>query len=249
MKRLLVLVPLVCLSLCSCESKTWQKANHLQTASSHLSKSGFEEVVIDSANKILEIEDNAEAYYMRGIARDDLGQRLLAKQDLLKAIEINNEIAKYHYVLGNIYNSMNEEGLAIASFTKAIKLFPKHINAIGNRASARRKSGDYQGALDDFTKAIAIKPNHANNIRMRGSVKYEIGDYNGALQDFNTAAAIDPKIADNRSWSTGVHAGIYYDRAYAFLKLGEPESACSDFEKASSLGNTYALEVFNDLCK
>ncbi|WP_198002322.1 tetratricopeptide repeat protein [Synechococcus sp. BL107] len=237
------------MSLCACESETWQKANYLQTAASNLYKSGFEKVVIDSSTKVLEIEDHAEAYYMRGAARDDLGQYSLAKQDLLKAIDMNNGIAKYHYVLGNAYVDTNEQELAIASFTKAIELSPKHINAIGNRANARRKSGDYQGALDDFTKAIAIEPNHANNIRMRGNVKYEIGDYSGALQDFNKAVAIDPKIADNTSWSTGVHADIYYDRAYAFSKLGEPESACSDFEKASSLGNTSALEVFNDFCK
>ena len=79
MKRLLVLVPLACLSLCSCESETWKKANYLQTASSNLYKSGFEKVVIDSSTKILEIEDHAEAYYMRGTARDDLGQYSLAK--------------------------------------------------------------------------------------------------------------------------------------------------------------------------
>lgn len=209
---------------------------HLRIAEESLYKKGKESIVIKEATKALDIEESAEAYYMRGVAHNDLDNFAKAQEDLSSAIRINNKAAKYYYVLGNNYREQNEFELAINSYDQAIGINPKHINAIGNRALAKKSIGDLNGAIQDFSMAINIDPLHANNLRMRGNLKYKLKNFSSALDDYNKAASIDAKVADEKAWRSDVHADVLFNRGYALIKLERVSEACSDWEESLGLG-------------
>ncbi|WP_186586589.1 tetratricopeptide repeat protein [Synechococcus sp. A15-28] len=210
---------------------------HLRIAEESLYKKGKESIVIEESTKALDIEESAEAYYMRGVAHNDLDNFAKAQEDLSSAIRMNSKVAKYHYVLGNNYDDQNEFKSAINSYSQAIEIQPKHINAIGNRALAKRSIGDLNGAIQDFSMAINIDPMHANNLRMRGNLKYQLNDFSSALDDYNKAASIDSKIADEKAWRSDIHADVLFDRGYALFRLERISEACSDWEESLALGN------------
>ena len=68
----------------------------------------------------------------------------------------------------------------------------------------------------------------------RGLSKHSINDFVGAMSDYTKAIEINPN-----------YSSAYHNRAVtAGLGLGDEMSACEDFKKAMSLGNTMTSEWF-----
>jgi tetratricopeptide (TPR) repeat protein len=52
-----------------------------------------------------------------------------------------------------------------------------------NRASARCRLGDFQGAVDDYTQALNLNPGDEISYIRRGYARLQLGDYQGAIDD------------------------------------------------------------------
>jgi serine/threonine protein kinase len=113
---------------------------------------------------------------------------------------------------------------AIADFTKAIELDPKHAVAYNNRGNARADLSDNQGAIADYTKAIELNPTYAIAYTNRGFLRHSQGDRQGAIADFTKAIEIDPKYAPG-----------YITRGSFYYESGDPKAANLDWRKAIAL--------------
>src|SRR5439155_272634 len=70
---------------------------------------------------------------------------------------------------------------AVADFTEALKLRPRHAGALLNRGVAQRRRGDLDAALADFGAALEADPNDVAARYDRGCLRVERGDLGGAL--------------------------------------------------------------------
>jgi Flp pilus assembly protein TadD len=80
--------------------------------------------------------------------------------------------------------------MAIADFTKAIKLNPNYTEAYYNRAVAANKIGEYQKAIADHQQAIKLKPNYAEAYGNLGLVYQTVGDKRQAIKHLKQAATL-----------------------------------------------------------
>jgi tetratricopeptide (TPR) repeat protein len=102
-------------------------------------------------------------------------------------------------------------------FNESIRLDPSYFGAYVERAMARKKMGDVDGALQDYGEAIRLRPDHYGAYVNRGLLRSDIGDLDGALRDYDEGIRLhaDDAIAHrNRAssrWSMGDLAGALQD--------------------------------------
>jgi tetratricopeptide (TPR) repeat protein len=130
----------------------------------------------------------------------------------------DNQVGAYNN-RGVAYDSKGEHNRAIADFTMAIELNPKHVEAYNNRGVAYEGEGDHDRAIADFTKAIALDPKYIRAYNNRGGAFNKNGHLDRAIADYTMAIALDPK-----------HISAYYGRGFAYEKMGDKERAIGDSE-------------------
>ena len=182
--------------------------------------------------------ESASYYYNRGIDKFDAGDYYGAISDFNKAIEINPRYADAYVNRGVTKRRSGDNYGAISDYNKAIEINPNDEIPYNNRGNARAKLEDYSGAISDFNKAIEINPRYADAYYNRGKIKQDnLGDNYGAISDYNQSIEIDPNYSSN-----------YRNRGIAKELIGDMKGACSDWEKASSLGDKDAAKWLREDC-
>jgi len=87
---------------------------------------------------------NFEAYFLRGIAKYNLGDFIGAENDFSRTLELHPLFVVADY------------RAAIADYTRSIELFPDFAGAYLNRSEAKKSLKDEKGAYKDYQKAIEI---------------------------------------------------------------------------------------------
>ena len=109
---------------------------------------------------------------------------------------------------------------AIADYTEAIRLDPKHATAYYNRGKAWRAKGNYDRAIADYTEAIKITPNDTDAWNNRCFARAIWGrELQLALADCNEALRLAPN-----------HPGDLDTRGVTYLKLGQYDMAIADYD-------------------
>lgn len=174
------------------------------------------------------------------------------------------------------YNSKDYKG-AIADFTKAITVNPKHINAYMQRAKCKQLLEDYKGAMEDYGKVIKLKPS-PEAYTARGIVKNlslnfagTPEDYKAIIDDFTKAIQLSPKDSvaylhrgDTKEYLKDYAGALedytrlseicpangeaFYYKANCEMKLGKKEEACADWNKALDLKDTRAQTYISKNC-
>ncbi|MBS9391899.1 MAG: serine protease [Dolichospermum sp. LBC05a] len=185
----------------------------------------------------------AEAYFRRGNARSDLGDKPAAIADFNQAIKINPQYAEAYNNRGNIYSFLGDKQTAITDYNQAIKINPNLVQVYNNRGIARYELGDKQGAMADYNEAIKRNPNDPYAYHSRGNARYELGDNQGAIDDFNQAIKRNPNLAEH-----------YIGRGLAYAVLGNKLQGISDLQQAVKLyqqqgGNEESLRNVQDIIR
>ncbi len=127
----------------------------------------YEKAIYDY-NQALHVDPrDAEAYFLRGVARSKLGDERGANEDFEKVLR-----------------------LRIEKLGQTIRRNPEDFIAHIQRGYSRYESGDQQGAIHDFTVAIRLRPAIADAYFYRGNAHYRKGP--GAVEDFDKARNINP---------------------------------------------------------
>ncbi|GAX37837.1 tetratricopeptide repeat protein [Nodularia sp. NIES-3585] len=225
---------------------------------------GDYQAAITNYNQALQIKDDADIYYKRGLSYYQLGDYEAAIKNFSQAIHLSfNDSKAYnkrglaHYQLGNYQE-------AIEDYTQAIRINPHIAVAYKNRAEARSQIGDNQGAIEDYTQAIKINPHYADAYKNQGIARYfieyhqgfsqaikinpqdavayknrgdaraDLEDYQGAIADYTQAIHIKSNYLD-----------AYYNRGNARYDLGDYEAAIQDYTQTIEINSNYANAYYN----
>ena len=93
--------------------------DYLARANALLGKKGSEQDVIKLANQVLATKQSSEAYFYRGNAKSDLGDKQGAIADYNQAITINPKYAKVYYNRGVVKSALGDKQGAISDFNQA----------------------------------------------------------------------------------------------------------------------------------
>ena len=142
--------------------------------------------------------------------------------------------AEFYYERGREYHLTGNLDAAIADYTKAIALDPKHDRAYNNRGIAYAEKGEYDSAIADFTQAIALNPNYEAAYNNRGVAYANKGELDKAIADYTQAIALDSKDAD-----------AYNNRGVAYKDKGELNKAIADYTQAIDLNPKLPFGYYN----
>ena len=170
---------------------------------------------------------NPSAHHNRGVVLEKLGRL----EDAVKAFDVavDNGMqpdAEYHHSRGTNARHRGDHAAAVAAFSAALKLDPRHRTARANRAYARRKLGDFVGARRDYGKALADAPTaKLYNARAYCSAKLE--KFDAAVADYTEALRLDP-----------ANAHALHNRGISYDRLGRVDESARDFEQALEIENS-----------
>ena len=199
---------------------------------------------LDDINDFLkQYPTNWEAYYHRGVSKNNLSNYEGAKSDFSKSIELNPNLwAPSFNGRGFSKQMLGDHNGAISDFTKSIELDPGRSYPYGARAYSKGDLGKYIEAIDDLDLAVERNSGDSYLYNLRGYYKELLNDLEGAIID-HTAA-----IKNN-----SLEAIYYQHRGLIRSKIGDLNGAVSDFKSVFNFGNeneiflsiTYLIDVYS----
>jgi tetratricopeptide (TPR) repeat protein len=118
---------------------------------------------------------------------------------------------------------------AADAFSDDIRLHPRSAAAWNNRAVARVRLGDLNGAIRDYNRAIELSPTDAELYFNRGNALVAAAQYLEAIHDFDRAITLVPS-----------YARAVFNRGTAYALAGQPDAARRDWLAAVQLeGDPY----------
>ncbi len=132
-----------------------------------------------------------------------------------------------------------------ATLTSAAVMFsvPQKVRAESaifyyKRGIKKYQEEDYSGCIAELTKAIEINSSFLNYYLYRANCKYFSRDFYGSISDLNKAINIGGKFLPEAYVARGISKKI----------IGDIKGACSDWRKASSLGDKDAAKWVRSGC-
>lgn len=119
---------------------------------------------------------------------------------------------------------------AIAAFTEAIQVNPKHAKSYAERANAYGKNGDLDRAIADCNQALRIDPRCAEAHCYRGTGYGTKKKYKECIVDLTEAIRLDPD-----------YCTAYVNRAFFFIERKEHDRAIQDLTEAIRLDPKKAI--------
>lgn len=163
---------------------------------------------------------------------EKLKENKLAEKYLSEAIEKYPNDESFYLSRGLFYSNHDEKAKALEDYEKAININPKYSYAYNNMGVVYRDMKQYEKAIEFYKKAIAIKPNNDKANENIGNVYlYNLKDYEKAVFYYTKHIEL---ISDS--------AGVYRERAEAYIELGEIEMAKQDY----TIALRYYLEELPD---
>ena len=143
---------------------------------------------LDDINDFLkQYPTNWEAYYHRGVSKNNLSDYEGAKTDFSRSIELNPNLwAPSFNGRGFSKQMLGDHDSAISDFTKSIELDPGRAYPYGARAYSKGSLGKYIEAIDDLDLAIERNSSDSYLFNLRGYYKDLLNDLDGAISDFKS---------------------------------------------------------------
>lgn len=127
-----------------------------------------------------------------------------------------------------------DNGAAAASFTRAIELDRKNVEALVGRGVATARQGDLVVAESDFLAAVQLNPMSASIYANLGFVRAQKKDLRGAIENFSRALDLDSNLIS-----------VYGNRAYCYFQKGEYSLALDDISHVVRLDKRNAPAYYN----
>lgn len=134
-----------------------------------------------------------------------------ASLDLFKELEHASGLALAHENLGSIYEDMENFDKALTYFEKALFFTnaktdtDRYINIRNNIADIRRKTGDFNRALDESQKVLELALKHRNQHQIESAYKdiskvlYELKAYQKAFLNLKLSDSINEVILQDQN--------------------------------------------------
>lgn len=188
---------------------------------------------IEAFNTVTEHQpNNAKAYYLRGIAKYNLGDFYGAEKDYTQTISLKANYAQAYYYRGmtriQLYNFQG----AIKDFNKTISFITSDAELYIQRGFCKLRLERYKAAIQDFDRSLKKSKNKKKAYYYRAIAKVNLKDTTEAIRNLGQAIETD---------STYVLPYVYRGRIYH--TKGLYKKALDDYNKAITYEpkNTRAL--------
>jgi tetratricopeptide (TPR) repeat protein/tRNA A-37 threonylcarbamoyl transferase component Bud32 len=230
-----------------------------------LMEAGDPHKALPELSMALEIDPNfAEAYHMRGVAHQMLGEFDRAEQDFSEAIARKPDLVEAYLDRGRLYlHELRREDEALADFNMAIELAPEHALAYVERARYYLWQGQEDRARADVEHALELQPDIPEALTMMGEFHYMRFECQEALPYLHRSVELMPEdpwpwemlghcfrllgLYDEAlgTYEQGLLANrdgvpLYYGRAFVYLELEELDAALADFERVLRIDPNHA---------
>lgn len=190
----------------------------------------------------LKPEEIALARLTRGIARTALGDKVLAGEDYVDAvqrydrlIDPNNPNSLALYRRAVALDASGQTDKALEDYAAAIKADPKSSLAfLGRGVLLAMRKRAYDRAIEDFDKVLVIEPDNVDALVSRGDAFAQLGDLGRAMADLNRAVALAPDKPT-----------VLVTRGQIESRRGNLAGAARDYEAALKLDQRYAAAMIN----
>jgi tetratricopeptide (TPR) repeat protein len=184
---------------------------------------------ISEAGKVIQLkpdnaEDQAKAYFARGLALYNKGQKKEAISDLNWAVNFWPTFLDAYVIRSNAKSDLGMYEAAIQDQDMALKIKPDYARAYSDRGFAYYKKGMYAQAIADSTRSLELNPNDPNTLDTMGHIFLKKGDYDLAIQKYSKGLELNSKSGYR-----------YMYRASAYLKKKEYDQVLADCQKGAEL--------------
>lgn len=178
---------------------------------------------------------DAHAFLCRGTTLNSLGLYAPAMKDLKKSLDMSKDCYyKANYQLAESCNGLKKYDMAIAYYTKCLKVEPKSSEIYNSMAWICVKAKKYPEGLAYVNKSLVYDPKNENAYDTRGTLYYRLGKYDDAINDFDSTLKIDSEYSNS-----------YYFRAWCFIKKSNGAKACEDLKSLQGLQKTKPYKLLD----
>ncbi len=157
------------------------------------------------------------------------GSKTKALEYTNTGISLESENADLYLLRSKIYESLGKKDLAQQDLNHILSFAPDNIFARTGLANLKKRNGDLEGALKDYNQLISEKP-ESLLYSGRGDIYLKMKKTKEALADVNKSISVDPKFAQ-----------AYVTKAQILFDTAKPKEACTNLDKAVSLGYEKSL--------
>ena len=157
---------------------------------------------------------------------------------------VNANDADYYYDLARYNFNKGKFNEVISNLNTSITINPYFAAAYLARCGTKVNIQEYEEAITDCEKAFQLNLQDSNNYIDKNALysnlcgaKSAIGENHSAILDCNTAVILDSKNSTS-----------YKNRGIVKDNLGDIRGACSDWQKASNLGDLEARDYVRQYC-
>ncbi|BDX39443.1 hypothetical protein CYCD_27980 [Tenuifilaceae bacterium CYCD] len=209
-----------------------------------------------------------EGWFLRGVAKYNLGDINGAISDFDKTIKVNPVFAQGHHYKSIALNQVAQYKQALTEIDVALDIKPNSSEFMFTKGITYFQMQDYLKAIDIFTKVIKLDNSNPDVWINRGSARLLTGDTLGALSDYNLAIRVNPFYANAYSRRGILNAELnktnaaiedltqaikydslsvenYFNRALVYYNLKQPVKALTDLNKVLAIDPKYSLALFN----
>lgn len=190
---------------------------------------------VSMLNMLLRVDETSyEGFFLRGIAKYNLGDYVGAESDFSFAIEVNSVFTNaYHYrAISRSFLGKYDE--AVKDFDIAIDIRPDREGIYYSRGITFFMNQQFDRAISDFDYYIRKKPYVVDAYVNRGSCYLMKSDTTQAFNDYNKAVLINKYDPDG-----------YMRRGGLYLAMNELDSAYKDLSKSIELDTMLLAAYFN----
>lgn len=220
----------------------------------------FQKAVETFTDAIKIFPRNAEGYFGRGTAYNELHENQKALADYNRSIEIAPNPETYNN-RGKTNFELQNFSAALADFNKAIQVDKNDTTAYINRGKIYFALRQFENGLADFNRAVELEPQNFLPYVQRAAAFYALGDLDSALEDLNAAINLNPQNFEAYSYRGEVFSNLrnfsaalqdfnkaielnpnegetFYLRGKVYQALGDTKNSRADFATAEKLGYT-----------
>jgi tetratricopeptide (TPR) repeat protein len=171
----------------------------------HLARQEFKDAVERFDFVIRENPRNAVAHHFRALANSGKGEDKLARQDLVKAVELDPGLLDARLILAGVYLREGNQDQAGRQIDAALEMAPRDVRVLMLHGGRKALRGDTRAAEQIYSEITQINPGYAPAYVQLGLAQNSMGKRQEALASFNKALELDPMQTDALALVVGRH--------------------------------------------
>jgi len=180
----------------------------------------------------------AIAYHNLSICYSLLDQHQLAKENLLKAISLKDDVSLFYFTLAKLNEVNSNNTAAIKNYKKAISLDKEYKEAMVNYSQLLKSLGEYKEGLNYLDKAIDLIDDE-ERIYLNANLQFVYGEYETSLQLYESYLISHPEDAE-----------AIYNIGLNKILLRRIDDGCMDIEKSLNItSNDKRQNLYDIFCE